>query len=264
MKMLLAACALLLPAAARAETPKTRLLLLSNTQNEGLGTLDHAMPAIKARLGGVDHVLLVLYASKDRAAGVEKFRKRFAVEGVAVDELTPDAKGLEALAKARAVYVGGGNTYRLLKSLQDAGQLEPLRRRVREGVPYVGASAGSVLAAPTIMTTNDMPIVSVAGFKALGLVPFQINVHFFDPIPGMPGETREERLFEFLEENDAPILAMRQGGWLVVDGDAGALGGAGARLFRPGDKRFDKARPDENKPREFAPGASLGEALRAR
>ena len=103
------------------------------------------------------------------------------------------------------MFVGGGNTFRLLKTLQDAALLEPLQRRARDGLPYLGASAGINIVCPTIRTTNDMPIVEPADFEALALVPFQINPHYLDPDPGSRhmGETREDRIREFLEENDA-------------------------------------------------------------
>ena len=121
-------------------------------------------------------------------------------------------------------------------------------------MPYLGASAGTNIAAPTIRTTNDMPIVQPATFDALGLVPFQINPHYLDADPASRhmGETREERLREYLEENEAPVLGLREGAWLRVEGEAATLGGAnGARLFRRGAE-----------PVELPPGADLSAALR--
>jgi dipeptidase E len=122
------------------------------------------------------------------------------------------------------------------------------------GMPYLGASAGTNIAAPTIKTTNDMPIVQPPSFSALGLVPFQINPHYLDADPSSRhmGETREERLREFLEENDAPVLALREGAWLRVEGDRASLEGAsGARIFRRGAE-----------PEEVAPGAALDHLLK--
>src|SRR6185295_14640441 len=123
-------------------------------------------------------------------------------------------------AAAEAVSVGGGNTFRLLDTLQRSGLLGPLRLRVLAGMPYVGASAGTNIAAPTIKTTNDMPIVQPASFEALDLLPFQINPHYLDADPASPhmGETREERLREYLEENQAPVVGLREGAWLDRDG----------------------------------------------
>lgn len=230
-----------------------RLLLASNSTNHGQGYLDHAMPEIRELFEGVRRLVFVPFALQDRAGYAAKARARFASEGIEVDALSADKGGRRALESAEAVFVGGGNTFRLLKTLQDAKLLEPLQRRARGGMPYLGASAGINIACPTIRTTNDMPIVQPAGFDALSLVPFQINPHYVDPEPGSRhmGETREDRIREFLEENDLPVVGLREGGWLRVDGEAGRLGGgAGARVFRR-----------RRAPEELAPGAPLDALL---
>lgn len=228
-----------------------RLLLLSNSTNHGQGYLDHAMGEIRALLGPVRRLLFVPFALHDRTSYAARARARFATEGIEVDALTPGEDGRRALESAEAVFVGGGNTFRLLKTLQDSSLVEPLQRRAR-GMPYLGASAGTNIACPTIKTTNDMPIVQPASFDALGLVPFQINPHYLDPDPGSRhmGETREDRIREFLEENDVAVLGLREGGWLRIEGTTGRLEGAGARVFRRG-------RP----PEERVPGAALDDLL---
>jgi dipeptidase E len=231
-----------------------RLLLLSNSTNHGAGYLDHAMDAIGSFLGPVRRVWFVPFALRDHAAYTAKARERFAQAAIDVRAVAADAAGVAALEDAEAVFVGGGNTFRLLDGLQRTGILERLRRRVAAGMPYLGASAGTNIAAPTIKTTNDMPIVQPAGFAALGLVPFQINPHYLDPDPSSRhmGETREERLREFLEENDTPVLALREGAWLRVEGETARLEGAnGARIFRRGAA-----------PEEIAPGAALDDLLK--
>jgi dipeptidase E len=135
------------------------------------------------------------------------------------------------------VFIGGGNTFRLLKALQDLELLNPIRRRIREGALYIGSSAGSNVAGPTIRTTNDMPIVQPQSFDALGLVPFQINPHYQDPAPNSThmGETREERILQFLEEDETPVLGIREGAWIVAAHGSVVLKGTnGARIFRRG------------------------------
>ena len=158
-----------------------------------------------------------------------------------------------AVREAQAIAVGGGNTFRLLELLYEKKLLDPIRHRVNAGIPYVGWSAGSNVACPTIRTTNDMPIAEPPSLKALNLVPFQVNPHFTDAvIPNHGGETRSERLQEFLEANPAmPVLALREGSTLRVEGESWSLlGERAARIFRHGAG-----------PIEVEPGASL-EALR--
>ncbi len=219
-----------------------RLLLISNSTAFGEGYLDHCIAEILDFLGPVRSLVFVPFALADRAGYGRKAEERFGAAGVAATTLTADAAGERALRQAEAVFVGGGNTFRLLATLQAGGLLADLKERAAAGMPYLGASAGSNLAAPTIRTTNDMPIVEPASFDALGLVPFQINPHYLDSEPGSVhmGETREQRLVEFLEENETPVVGLREGAWLRVEGPAARLGGRqGARIFRRG------ARPEE-------------------
>ena len=226
-----------------------RLLLLSNSTSHGSGYLDHAMEVIVHWLDGVRRIAFVPFAVQDHAGYVARVRERFAREGIAVQGVTADAEGASLLESAESVFVGGGNTFRLLDRLQRTGQLEVLKRRAGTGLPYLGASAGTNVAAPTVKTTNDMPIVEPRSFAALGLVPFQINPHYQDPDPASThmGETREQRLKEFLEENDVPVIGLREGTWLQVDGGRTTLAGpAGARIFRRGAE-----------PQEVAAGADL-------
>ena len=229
-----------------------RLLLLSNSTNHGGGYLDHAMEEIRALLGPVRRLLFVPFALRDHAAYTARARERFAREGIAVEALTPES-GPSAVEAAEAIFVGGGNTFRLLDALQRGGLLPCLRARVADGFAYLGASAGTNVACPTIKTTNGMPIVQPASLAGLSLVPFQINPHYLDPDPGSRhmGETREERIREFLEENATPVVGLREGGWIRVEGRAAILRGPSpARLFRR-----------ERDPVEVPAGTDLTEAL---
>ena len=135
----------------------------------------------------------------------------------------------------------GGNSFRLVSALHKLSLIDSVRSAIDSGVPYYGASAGANVACPTIRTTNDMPIVQPPSFAAFNLVPFQVNPHYIDPPPpeARIGETREERLQEFLEENHVTVVALREESWLVVDGPSMRLRGTGgAVLFRRG---FDPA-----------------------
>ena len=218
-------------------SPKHRLLLVSNSTVFGGTYLGHVLPALQAFLESVRSVLFVPYALKDHAGYAARARSALGSIGFAVTSVHEAADPAAAVRAAEAVFVGGGNTFRLLKAIQDLGLLEPVRDRVRDGMPYVGSSAGSNVAAPTIKTTNDMPIVMPRTFEAFGLIPFQINPHYLDPDPASRhmGETREERLVQYLEENDVPVLGLREGAWIRVESRKAYLEGTtGARLFRPG------------------------------
>ena len=210
----------------------------------GHGYLSHPAEDLRAFYRGVHRILFLPYAQGDRDASAARFRERMAGLGFGVDSLheSPDVRARQRLAEAEAVFVGGGNTFRLLDCVQRLGLIEPLRRRVREGMPYGGASAGSNLACPTLMTTNDMPIVQPASFEALGLIPFQINPHYVDPDPTSThkGETREQRIAEFHELNAVPVLGLREGAHVRVEGERRVLGGLhGARLFRRGEAALE-------------------------
>lgn len=230
-----------------------RMLLLSNSTNFGAGYLDHAMERIRELFLGVARIAFVPFALRDHAGYAGRVRARFAREGIGVDAVPADAAGQDQVRRAEAVFVGGGNSFRLLDALQRSGLLEALRRRVLEGAPYLGASAGINVVAPTIRTTNDMPILQPASLDAMGLVRFQINPHYVDADPASRhmGETREDRLREYLEENETPVLGLREGAWLEVRDEAVTLGGLrGARLFRRG-----------REPVELGPGTRVDQVL---
>lgn len=229
-----------------------RLLLISNSTQHGSGYLDHCAGEIGEFLGAPDdlgEVLFVPYALHDRDGYAETARERFERMGYRLASVHRADDPVAAVESAGAIFIGGGNTFRLLETLYDQGLVEPIRRRVAAGVPYVGTSAGSNVACATIRTTNDMPIVEPPTFDALDLVPFQINPHYLDPAPDSThkGETREERLLQFLEENDRLVVGLREGGMLRIEGDAVELRGTPhARIFQRGTE-----------PREVAPGERL-------
>lgn len=231
-----------------------RLLLVSNSTNHGEGYLDHCMGEMLDILAERRRLAFVPFALLDGESYTATARERFEREGVEVRAVTSDGRGFGVLEWADAVFAGGGNTFRLLKTLQDSDLLPAIRRRAGEGAVYMGASAGSNVASPTIRTTNDMPIVQPVSFDALGLIPFQINPHYIDPPNGSThmGETREQRLVEYLEENDTPVVGIREGGWIRVEDALARLGGTGhARIFRR-----------DMSPEERAPGADLSDLLK--
>lgn len=230
-----------------------RLLLISNSTLHGSGYLDHAEPELRGTLGSIKRVLFVPYALYDRDSYAATARTRLAAMGYELDSIheAPDAR--KAVEAAEAIFIGGGNTFRLLDNLYRSDLLVPIRRRVEEGMLYIGSSAGSVVAAPTIKTTNDMPIVQPPTFDSLGLVSFQINAHYLDPDPNSThmGETREERLNQFLEENSTTVVGLREGCMIRVEqGEHRLKGQTGARIFRRGFA-----------PVELAPGSVIDDLV---
>jgi dipeptidase E len=199
----------------------------------------------------VKSVLFIPYALKDWVSYSEKARQRFYSMGYLLRSIHESANAQRAIENAEALFIGGGNTFRLLKALFE--MLGGIRHQVEGGMPYIGASAGSNVACPTIRTTNDMPIVEPPSLNALGLVDFQINPHYLDPDPNSRhmGETREERILQFLEENEVPVVGLREGALLRVERSKTQLkGSSGARLFKRG-----------HDPVELEPGADLDDYL---
>ena len=222
----------------------SELMLLSNSYAPGRGALEHAMGELADFFDGCREVLFVPYAGGDPDRYTEAMGEILAALGVRVSGAHRAADPLGALEGADAVFVGGGNAFRLLREVQHNGLLAAIAGRVGTGMPYLGVSAGANLACPTIRTTNDMPIVQPESLSALNLIPFQVNPHY--PVGGPEREVRDRRLGEFLEENDVPVLGLCEGSWLRVSGTRAVLGGAadGRLLVRGRDPRG--ARPGDD------------------
>lgn len=230
-----------------------RLLLISNSTLYGGGYLDHAAAEIRDFLGSIKGVLFVPFALFDCDGYAAKAQERFAAMGYQLNSIHQCPDKQQAIKDAEAIFIGGGNTFRLLKALYEFDLLSLIRQRVESGMPFIGSSAGSNVAAPTVKTTNDMPIVEPPSFDALNLSAFQINPHYLDPDPASKhmGETREERLLQYLEENETPVVGLREGAMIrIEDGTAILKGSTGARIFRRG-----------HDPVEVLPEARLDELL---
>ncbi len=226
-----------------------KLLLISNSTVYGGGYLEHAEKDIREVVAGGTKVVFVPYAVHDLGAYAEKARDRFREMGLSLVSIHDVSNMPRAIDQADAIFVGGGNTFRLLKGLHDHDLLAPIRRRVASGIPYIGSSAGSIVACPSLKTTKDMPVVQPPSFQALNLVPFQISPHYLDPDPSSThmGETQEERIMQFLEENEEVVIGLREGSILrVQEGAVWVKGPHSARVFRRGQK-----------PVEVTPGSNL-------
>jgi len=211
------------------------------------------MPDVRRLLRGKSRAVHIPYALHDHDAATRWLQQRyFDGIGIKLVGIHTRRRPARAVAGAEAIAVGGGNTFRLLKAMQELELMDPIREAVARGVPYLGSSAGSNVAGASIRTTNDMPIVQPPSFAALNLVPFQINPHYIESPPDAVGETRQLRLEQFLEENDVAVIGLREGSWLRITGNKMRLRGpAGAVLMRRGRRT-----------RELKPGADLSSMLR--
>ncbi len=215
-----------------------RLLLISNSTNAGEPYLDYPKYQIRDFLGNEPvNCLFIPYAGvtisfDDYEARV---KERFAEVGHKVSSIHHAKDPVAAVNQAEAIVVGGGNTFQLIKMIQENGLIEAIRNRVLKGIPFVGWSAGSNVCCPTIRTTNDMPILEPESFNAFNLIPFQINPHYTDVNPpGHAGETREDRIMEYLTANQKDtVLGLREGCmFLVEENQMKLIGERPVRLFR--------------------------------
>lgn len=228
-----------------------KLLLISNSTMPGEAYLEYPKGEIKNFLGeGPLTVLFIPYAAVTFSyeAYEQKVAERFGELGYRVQSIHRAADPVQAVREARAIVVGGGNTWQLVRLLHDHGLMKVIHERVMAGVPYVGWSAGSNVACPTLRTTNDMPITDPRGFDTTHLVPFQINPHYLDANPeGHGGETREQRIEEFLEVNpDTYVVGLREGTMLLVeDRQMRLIGTRTARIFKKGKQPVEMSDGDD-------------------
>lgn len=231
------------------ENTVKNLLLISSSNVHGQGYLDHVEHEIREMLRDIQRIVFIPYALYDRDAYAAKVRERFERMGIGLDSVHTDSSPSRLVQQAQALFIGGGNTFRLLKALYDYQLVECIRRRVEQGIPFIGSSAGSIVACPTLKTTKDMPVMQPPSFDALHLVNFQISPHYLDPDPSSThmGETQEERIMQYLEENVRPVVGLREGTLLRVNqGSVWLRGSTTARVFRRGEK-----------PVEVSPGTNL-------
>jgi len=214
------------------------LLLISNSTNPGEAYLDYPKHNIREFLGPKPlTVLFIPYAAVTFSYNVyeERVSERFREIGHKIVSIHHFSDPLKAVKEAEAIATGGGNTWKLIKNIRENKLISAVREKVTGGTPYIGWSAGSNVACPTIMTTNDMPVVRPASFRAFNLIPFQINPHYLDANPeGHAGETREQRIIEFIEMNpDVYVVGLREGTMLEVRKDTIRLiGPVKARIFK--------------------------------
>ena len=234
-----------------------RLLLISNSTMPGEPYLSYPMPEINRFLGNQPlKILFVPYAAVTFTMDEyeSRIRERFEALNHVVTSIHRATNPVKAIGEADVIVTGGGNTWQLVRKINDHKLFPVIRDRVIAGIPYIGWSAGSNIACPTLRTTNDMPIIDPKGFDCLSLIPFQINPHYLDKDPeGHGGETREQRIMEFIEINhDIYVVGLREGSMLRLEGkQLSLIGSKTLRIFKKG-----------NLPIEIFPGSDLGFLIR--
>ena len=198
---------------------------------------------MSSHFAGVNEIVFIPYASANHERYTERIKAFSKPSGVNIRGIESFEDPIQAIEQAEGIYVGGGNTFLLIQALHRNGLIEIVRKRVAEGMPYMGVSAGANVASPTMQTTNDMPIVMPSSFEAFDLIPFQINPHYHDGTIWMKdgdefhqhfGETRAQRISEFHEQNDVPVMGLWEGAFIRWDGVLATLIGGDGTVFKPG------------------------------
>lgn len=221
--------------------PMKNVVLASTSTLHGEDYLSYLLPVMQELFAGVQEVIFIPYA---RPGGIshdvytEKAAAVFATVGLSLRGLHTFDDPAAAIRNGQAFFTGGGNTFLLVKQLHEQGLMYVLREAVEKGKPYMGTSAGSNIGGMNMQTTNDMPIVYPPSFQTMGLIPFNLNPHYLDPIPGLPhmGETRETRIREFQVQQDLPVLGLREGSWIRVKGPRVTLEGTVPAIIFEKDK----------------------------
>tara|TARA_R100000935_G_scaffold58911_1_gene99590 strand:- start:22242 stop:22946 length:705 start_codon:yes stop_codon:yes gene_type:complete len=223
---------------------KNLIVASTSTLHQG-SYLDYLLDELAAFFSETEEILFIPYA---RPGGIshDQYTEKAAEASKKINKkivgIHTFKNPVEAIKNAKAIFTGGGNTFVLVKTLHELGVMQPLREAIFNGTPYLGTSAGSNICGTTMMTTNDMPIVYPPSFKTLGVVPFNINPHYLDPDPNSKhmGETRETRIKEFHTQNTIPVIGLREGSWLRVQGKEITLEGRlTARVFEQGKPAYE-------------------------
>jgi dipeptidase E len=222
-----------------------KLIIASTSTIHGSGYLDYLLPTLAVFFGDVKTILFIPYArpggiSYDEYTNI--VATAFAKIDIAVKGIHQFKNPKEAIQNAEAIFTGGGNTFELVNQLYKNDVISTLKQVLENGTPYLGTSAGSNICGVNMKNTNDMPIVYPPSFTTLGIIPFNINAHYLDPLEGSKhmGETRETRIKEFHVFNEVPVLGLREGSWLNILGDVISLeGNHTARVFKQNEKPYE-------------------------
>lgn len=222
-----------------------KILLASTSTLFGQGYLEYLLEELQSFFAEISTITFIPYArpsGMSHEAYTQLAQTAFSKIDKKVVGLHSFKDPLEGLAQAEAIFTGGGNTFLLVQQLHELSLMNVLKEKIVQGTPYLGTSAGSNIAGPSMRTTNDMPIVYPPSFDTLGVVDFNLNPHYLDPDAGSKhkGETRETRIREFHSFNNTPVIGLREGNYIMIDGNQKTLKGEGtARIFEQGKKPYE-------------------------
>ena len=214
-----------------------KLIIASTSTIHGSGYLAYLLPTLKNHFANCKEVIFIPFA---RPSGITHdeytaiVKKAFAAININIKGLHEFEDYHSAISTAEGIFTGGGNTFLLVKQLYDTNIIEVLQKEIEKGTPYLGTSAGSNICGVTMQNTNDMPIVYPPSFNTLAAISFNINAHYLDPDPTTThkGETRETRIKEYHKFNNTPVVGLREGSWIAVNGNTITLEGKlDARIF---------------------------------
>ncbi len=217
-----------------------RLIIASTSTVFGSGYLEYLRPELINHFQDIDEILFIPFAQPGGISMddyTEHARSYFRQIGIKIRGIHSENNSIDLVKNAQGIFVGGGNSFILINELHKSKLIDPIRKLLLSGKPYLGTSAGSNILGPSIMTTNDMPIVYPPSFKALNLVPFLINPHFVTPDVRSKhmGETRDMRIKEFLHFNKKRVVGLREGSYFILkDGILSLKGTESARVFQFG------------------------------
>ncbi len=215
-----------------------KLLIASTSTVHGKGYLEYILPQLSEFFKGVPEILFIPYARPSGLTHDEytsRAQQGFEKINIKIRGIHEYINAIDAVNNAKAIFVGGGNTFLLVQQLYQHKLISTIKSVVENGIPYFGTSAGSVITGITMQNTNDMPIIYPPSFDTLGFLNFNLNCHYLDPDSNSThmGETRETRINEYHTINKTPVLGLREGSWLKVEGKKVTLKGTlNARLFQ--------------------------------
>ena len=215
-----------------------KMILASTSTIYGSEYLEYLFPVIKNLFSNSKNILFIPYARPNglsHKSYTNIVKDTFEQLNLSVFGIDYSNNPIENINRCDGIFIGGGNSFLLLDSIQRYNLIKPITKKINSGTPLLGTSAGTNICGISIGTTNDMPIVHPSSLKSLNLIPFNINPHYIDLIKGSKhmGESREIRIKEFHKFNNQIVIGLREGSYLQAQENNIILKGPNtARIFK--------------------------------